>query len=159
MLPSRQCVRSPAVAQVVEIKKHVFLEHTADVLFEASGDSFEEALEAAADALFETVADTKKVGRSRKVEVEERTGDLGELAVFTLSDLLSEMDAEELFFSEFKVREFAREKEGSYRLKGEAFGSPADPKVGRTVVKGVTHGMLKVEEKNGKWKLRMLLDI
>ena len=141
------------------MKRHRFLEHTADVLVEASGDSFSEALEAAADALFETVCDVKKVGRERSVEVEEKAGDLGELAVFTLSDLLSQMDAEELFFKEFRVKEFRKEKDGSYHLKGEALGSPADVKIGKMLVKAVTHGMQKVEEKDGKWKLTLLFDI
>ena len=141
------------------MKRHRFLEHTADVLVEASGDSFGEAVEAAADGLFETIADVKKVGKERAVGVEEKAGDLGELAVFTLSDLLSQMDAEELFFREFRVKEFRKDKDGSYYLKGEAVGGPADVKIGKMLVKAVTHGMQKVEEKNGKWKITLLFDI
>jgi len=140
------------------MKSHRFLEHTADVLFEAEGDSFEEALEAAADALLETVADTKKVNTKEKVEIKEKASDLGDLAVFVLSDILSSMDADELFFKKFKVEEFRKENEG-YFLRGIAYGSPADPRIGRTVVKGVTHGMLKVEEKGGRWRMRILLDV
>ena len=140
------------------MKRHRFLEHTADVLVEASGDSFSEAVEAAADALFETIADVKKVGKERRIGVEERAGDLGELVVFTLSDLLSQMDAEELFFREFRVAEFRKEKDGYY-LKGEAVGSAADVKIGKMLVKAVTHGMQKVEEKKGKWIITLLFDI
>jgi len=139
-------------------RNHKFLEHTADVLFEASGDSFEEALEAAADALFETICDVKMVGEGKEVEVSEKAGNLEDLVAFALSDLLSEMEAEELFLKRFRVEKFAK-KGDEFFVQGKAYGSAMDPKIGRTVVKGVTHGMLKVEEKGGKWKLRVLLDI
>ena len=135
-----------------------FLEHTADVLFEASGDSFEEALEAAADALFGTICDAGKVGERKVVEVSDKADNLEDLVAFTLSDLLSEMDAEELFLKRFKVDNFGK-REGGFFIEGKAHGSEMNPAIGRTVVKGVTHGMLKVEEQKGKWKIRVLLDI
>ncbi len=140
------------------MKSHRFLEHTADVLLEASGSSFEEAVEAAADALFETVADVKKLGEEKKVEISEEAQDLGSLVVFTLSDLLSEMDAEEIFLKRLKVEKFEK-AEGNFILEGTAYGSPQKRELGNTSVKAVTHHLLQVEEKNGKWKIRLLLDI
>jgi len=140
------------------MKSHKFLEHTADVLFEASGDSFEEALEASADAFFETACDVKKVGKDKEVEVKEKAGNLEDLVIFVLSDLLSEMDAQEIFLGKFKVEKFGK-KDGEFFLEGKAWGADKTVDAGKALVKAVTHGMMKVEEKNGKWKIRVLLDI
>ncbi|MDD5318086.1 MAG: archease [Candidatus ainarchaeum sp.] len=143
------------------MKSHRFLEHTADALFEASGDSFEEALEAAADALFETVADTSKIRSVKTFKIGESAGSREDLVVFTLSRLLSEMDAGEAFFKEFKVEELkAGVGAGGFSVTGEARGAPANPKIGRIVVKAVTHHLLQVREGDGgKWSIRVLLDI
>jgi len=140
------------------MKSHRFLEHTADVLLEAGGGSFEEAMEAAADGLFETIADTGKLGEVKEIKVSEEAGDLGSLVVFTLSDLLSEMEAEEVFLRRLKVEKFEKAGTG-FIIEGTAYGSPQKREFGRTVVKAVTHHLLQVEEKNGKWKIQVLLDI
>ena len=140
------------------MKSHCFLEHTADVLLEASGSSFEEALEAAADGMFETIADAKKLGADRHVRIREKAPDLESLVVFALSDLLGEMEAEEIFLKMLKVERFGKEA-GNFVLEATAYGSEQDPKLGKIVVKAVTHHLLKVEEKKGSWKIRVLLDI
>lgn len=150
-----RCLMAPGMFMA---RNYKFLEHTADVLFEASGGSFEEALEAAADALFETICDVNQVGEKKRIDVSEKAGNLEDLVAFTLSDLLSEMEAEELFLKKFKVENFGK-REGGFFIEGKAYGAEMNPEVGKTVVKGVTHGMLKVEGKKGKWKIRVLLDI
>lgn len=142
------------------MKRHKFLEHTADVLFEAEGETFEEALEAAAGALFDTIAETKKIKPSKTVEIRETAASREDLVLNTLSTLLSEMDAEELFFKEFKVKELKEEgKAGNFSVVGEAKGAPSDPKIGKIVVKAVTYHLLRVEKTGGKWRIRVLLDI
>lgn len=140
------------------MKTHEFLPHTADVIVRATGGSFEEALEAAADGLFETVAGKAPVPGGTEIEVEERAGDLGSLAVFTLSRLLSEMDAGDLFFGSFAVKEFARDGE-TYRIRGVASGSGSSPGRGGTIVKAVTHGLTEVKNEGGRWTITILLDI
>lgn len=139
-----------------------YKEHVVDVLYEAYGFSFENCLENAAAAMFNVIADTKKVHGKEKVVVEEKAETLEELVGFVLSDLLSELDAREIFLKEFKVNSFKQGKDG-YSLKGTAYGSDAEPELGGTVVKAVTYHEIKVEkeEKNGSehWKITVLLDI
>ena len=141
--------------------EYSFLEHTADVLFEARGKTFEEALEGAASALFNTVADTSKIRPTKKIKISEKAESLEDLVVFTLSGLLAGMDSEELFFSRLKLGKLARGKrDGKYSISGVASGAPADPTIGRTVVKAVTYHLLRVEKQpDGIWKIRVLLDI
>ncbi|MFQ5406186.1 MAG: archease [Candidatus Micrarchaeia archaeon] len=137
--------------------KFVFLEHTADVLFESSGFSFEEALENAALAMFSTIADADKLSTLKDVEVEERAETLEELAAYTLSDLLYEGQSNELFFKDFKITEFKKAGQG-YLLKGRARGSPMNPQTGKTDVKAVTHHECKVRQDEKLWKIKVLLD-
>lgn len=131
-----------------------FLEHKADVLFEARAESFERVVEEAARALFETIADTSKLTEKVEVRVSAKADALDELLVFTLSELLSEADARELFFNSFTVDSF-----DGRELKGTARGCPRFPEAGRTDVKAVTLHECSVEEKGGEWKARVLLDV
>ena len=143
-------------------KKIVFLEHVSDVLFEAHGASFQEALENAAFAMFETIADPAKLGESKKFVVEETADSLEELAVFVLGKLLSESNASEVFLKRFKVVDFREEKKAgskTFLVKGIAFGSPATREAGRTDVKAVTFHEARVEKRGEEWVIRILLDI
>jgi len=139
------------------MKKYELLEHKADVLFEAGGKSFEQALENAAQALFETIADPAKAGSGVEASVEEKAGSLEELAVLTLAKLLTESDVSECFFKRFRVTEFKKTPEG-YSVKGTAEGGPMSREAGRTCVKAVTHHEARVTHAKD-WKIRILLDI
>ncbi len=141
--------------------KYEILEHKADVLFEASGASFERALEAAAQALFDTIAKTKQLKEKKKVKVRETARRLDELVVFTLGRLLSESDAGEVFFKRFKVTKFGENKEG-FIVEGVACGEKEKPELGGTVVKAVTFGELRVAKPSRaskEWRIRVLLDV
>lgn len=140
------------------VQKYRFLSHVADVLFEAKGKSFAEALENAADAFFSVVADTKKVRATKKVSIKEKAASREELASFVLSDLLTQADIKQLFFKKFKVKKIV-EKGGAFHLHGTAFGSAMKPELGKIYVKAVTLHETRVEEKKGEWTIRILLDI
>ena len=135
-----------------------YLEHKADVLFEATGGTFAEVLEESARALFETIADAKKIRATKKITVRQTAKKLDELLVFTLSDLLTQSDVNELFFARFKVKKFGK-KGDSYFVEGVAEGAPMTPRLGRTAVKAVTLHESRVLEKDGKWTARVLLDV
>ena len=137
---------------------HRFLEHKADVLFEATGDSFEEALEEAAQALFKTMADVARLKNEKSVVVEARARDLRELAVFGLEELLSEGDVGNLFFKSFKVASFEKEN-GGFALKGVASGSRMRSGIGKTEVKAVTHHESEVKKTGKGYRIRILLDV
>ncbi|MFH8119666.1 MAG: archease [Candidatus Aenigmatarchaeota archaeon] len=130
--------------------KYKFLEHTADVLFEAYGKSLEEAIENSAEAISKTVSD--KVKKIEEFEFEESGESLEDLIVKTLQDFLVECEIRVLLPGGLKVIDLdEKEKKIKVRCwcgKGET----------KTQIKGVTYGMLKVE-KNKEWKIRVLLDV
>jgi SHS2 domain-containing protein len=141
------------------MKNIVFLDHTADVMFEASGSTLGEAFENCALALFSVTAHLNKVkGKKVAVKICEKAQTLEELFAFALNDLVGESDAREVFFKEFKVKKIKQEK-NEWVLEGTAFGCEMKPEAGNTHVKSVTFHEASVEKKKGKWKARILLDI
>ncbi len=141
------------------MEKYRFLDHTADVLFEAFGTTYEEALENAAEALFETIAYTEKLEATESFEVREEAATLEELANFVLSDLLTESDASEVFFKKLKVKEFRKTEKG-FQVAGVAYGEPYSEEKGNTHVKAVTHHRTVVEQTGtGYWRIQIVLDI
>ena len=140
------------------MERYRFLEHTADILYEAYGGSFEEALENAALALFDIIADTGNLKTTQTVTLNQKGTTLDELVVVVLSDLVSQRDARGLFFKSFKVTDL-KKLHNAYRLTGIAFGFPMSPERGLMDVKAVTHHETKAFEENGRWTVRVLLDI
>ena len=139
------------------MERYRFLEHTADVLFEAYGDSFEEALENAAEAMFSVMSRTGKTEGEKSFRVEEEADSLENLAVFTLSTILSECEIRQVLPRRFKVEKLAESADG-FRIAGRVFGGEWDSKKIKTNIKAVTHHLLKIQ-RNGKVAIRVLLDI
>lgn len=129
-----------------------FLEHVSDVLFEATGKGFAEALEAAAAAL--SAAAAENVSRDEAFEFEESAANVEELVVVMLQRLLAESDSRVLLPGGMKVLEFVEEP-GHTRAKAMGWAGKGTAK---TIVKGVTYGMLKVE-RNAEWRIQVLLDV
>ncbi len=142
----------------VSTVKYRFLDHTADVLFEAFGDSYEHALENAAAALFETIALRGKLSETETTVVREEAPNLEELTNYVLSDLLSESDANEVFYKRIEVTEFQGSPSG-FRIAVKAYGELYSEEKGSTHVKAVTHHRTEVHEENGQWRIQIVLDI
>ncbi|MCX6776426.1 MAG: archease [Candidatus Micrarchaeota archaeon] len=137
--------------------RYRFLEHTADVLFEAYGKNFREALENAAEAMFSVMCEIGKLKEEKSFVIEEEADSLENLTVFTLSAILSESEIEEVLPKRFKVEKFAQ-RNGIFRIGGRVYGSRWENGKVKTCIKAVTHHLTKVE-RNGKFTVRVLLDI
>ncbi|MCX8196885.1 MAG: archease [Candidatus Micrarchaeota archaeon] len=128
-----------------------FLEHTADIMFEAYGDSFEQAFENAALAMFSILG---KAECKRKVKFRISASSLEELTVNALSDLLSYMDIHGVLFSKVKVTSFDGK---TFSLEFEACGQKKQP---RDSIKAVTYHQLAVQkDSQNRWTIRVLLDV
>jgi len=131
----------------------VFLEHTADILFRAEGKTLEEALEESSKALSATISDN--ITKKKEFEFEETAANIEELVVATLSRFLAESELLELLPGGLKVLSL-KEEHGTARVKVRAWAGEGSQK---TIVKGVTYGMLKVEQTKNKCSIQVLLDI
>lgn len=129
--------------------KFRFLPHTADVLFEAFGKTFPEALENAALALFHEIG---RAEARESFEIEESALNKEELVVSFLSRLLTESEIREIVLARVEILEY---EEQENKVRARVWGERKRP---AHSVKGVTYGMLEVKKKNG-WRIQVLLDV
>ena len=125
--------------------RYRLLEHTADAMVEAHGETLGERFASAAYALFDQMTDVTKVSPTGEVRVELKADGREQLLVDFLQELLFLHDTENLVFSEFDV-----ETDGmalAARARGEVFDEARHPK--RSVVKGITYHGLTFDDAKG----------
>lgn len=130
---------------------------TSDVMFEAQASNISKLLEQSGLALFDIVCHRKKVSAKRKVQIKVTGNDERELVYNWLSALLSESDANEMFFSKFEAR--VQKRAGRFTANGVAYGEKYSTEKSGTVVKGVTYYNFKVEKTKKGFKARVVVDI
>lgn len=158
-------------------KPYKFFDHTADVLFEATGKDFPQALENAALAMFDVTCKLEKVKARAKthpkenayqtIPIHETADSRDELLASVLSRLVGESDASELFFTKLYADTVQHDAgTGRWTFEGRAQGVPFFPEGSRTHVKAVTRSSFTTVEdtlhsKTHKplVKCRVLLDI
>lgn len=141
-------------------KGYEFLEHTADAYIAAYGDSLAEAFENAAVAMFDVMTEVEKVNREAEESVEAEGEDLYALLYSWLEALLTKSEINEMLYSKFKILEMSKVGE-RYRLAAKIWGEKFNPKKHpqKAGVKAVTYHRMQITEKNGKVKLKFILDI
>ncbi|MFH1211952.1 MAG: archease [Candidatus Woesearchaeota archaeon] len=134
---------------------------SADVAFIAEADTVNELFVASAKATFQVMTDIDKIEQKEKFNVSLENKDAGKLLIDFLSELLFLKDTEGIVFSEFDVQ--VTDDNGVFRLIAAAFGEKIDyeKKEYKTDVKAVTYHqfMFEHDEKSGKWKAQVVLDI
>ena len=137
-----------------------FIEHTADIIIEAWGETLERAFEDAARATFEVMTDTKSIEPRVERRVEVEGFDLENLLLRWIEELLILFDSESLLLGEFRVDEIAKSQDG-YKLKATVKGEKFNPEKheSRTHVKAITYAQMKIWKDNNTWHVRFTLDI
>lgn len=131
-------------------KQFRFLEHTADILMEADGKDYLDALENAADGMFSVLG---KANPIESFSIEEKAGGREDLVVYVLSRILAECDAREIVPAKIKITEF--DPEGA-SISITVFG---EKKPFRDHIKAVTfHELSLVEDEKG-CRIRVLFDV
>ena len=134
-----------------------YLEHTADVMFRAYGETAEEMLSNAASALFKAMVDPASIAAVKKWTVELEGSDLDDLAYQWLSEIIFLFETESAVFSTFSVR---LKQQGKMKLYGEIGGERID--LGRHAfeneVKAVTRHKFGIK-KNQLWCIQVVLDV
>lgn len=151
------------------MEKFKFLEHTADVEFEAYGKTLEQAFENAALAMFSVITEPEKVEPKIKKEFTVESEDLKSLLYDFLERFLVFQDSANLVFSKCrvfeikKIRQIKKEKleEETYTLEAEASGEEfsEEKHESRSAVKAVTYHNMAIGRKNGIFFVHVILDI
>ena len=139
--------------------RYKFLEHTADVMFEAYGRDLNEVFVNAALATFDVQCNLKNVGNKIKKKIKLKNENAEDLLFEFLGELVYLKDAKYLVFGRFKVE--IKKVRDNYLLEAVAYGEKINPEKHelKTDVKAVTlHEFFLKKTKRG-WKCRVLLDI
>ena len=129
---------------------------TSDVMFKSYGKNLEELVENSGFALFSVMCDIEGVKPKKSVFI-EISGENEEKLIYNwLSEVLTQHEIENMFFSKFEVLDL--KKNNGYNLKVKAFGDEIKNELVLTVVKAVTYHKFSVEKKD-KWIATVVLDI
>lgn len=139
-----------------------FLEDVAvaDLAFDAAGDSLQELFQAATSALMEALANPATIGATWEQKIDREDDDPAALLFEWLSDLVYWKDAAGVVFSKADVR-LLQDGKGTWRLSAMLYGEPVNPSAQelRADVKGVTKHLYRVACDEGRWTVRVVLDV
>ena len=132
------------------------LEHTADIGFEAFGNSRQEVFANAARALLHLIVDLDSIQARESVAVRVEGRDAPDLLVNWLSEILYLHDAEGWVFREFEMTGLEETS-----LAAVARGEKFDPvrHQAKLLIKAVTYHQLKLEETAEGWRAQVYVDI
>ncbi|HMK47020.1 MAG TPA: archease [Methanocella sp.] len=134
-----------------------YLEHTADAEFIAYGKTLDEAFVNAARATFALIIDPARVKQTVSRDVHLTDGSLDYLLYDWLSELLYIEEVDRIVFSRFEVEISG---DGEYVLDGRAHGEKIRPEHEISLhIKAVTYHDLRVEKRDDKFEVQVLLDI
>ena len=139
--------------------KYKFLEHTADIKFQAFGKTLKKVFENSAFALRESITKSKVKPLIKKdlgMQIEGRDL-LGVLQDF-LEEFLFLFETKGFLLSKFKKLKI-KEKSGAYFIECEVLGEKIKNHKIETHVKAVTYSEMFVREENKKWIAQVVLDI
>lgn len=141
------------------MEKFIFLDHTADVKFQAFGKTVEECFENSARAMFAVMAQKVKGTALQKQKIEVEGEDLLAVLYNFLEELIFLMDTSDFFLRDVKV-EIKKKKENCLLFARVSGGKASDQEIA-IVVKAVTYNemFVKEESKGKKWIAQVVVDV
>ena len=132
--------------------KYKFLEHTADIEFQAFGKNLQEVFENAALALFNAMYKGKVAKKiKKKIKVQGKNNE--SLLYNFLEELLFLLDSENFFLADIKV------KINGNSLSAEIYGDKASNYKISLQVKAITYHDMVIEKKGEKWIAQVVVDV
>ena len=138
---------------------YTFIDHTADVLFEAEAFTLSELFEQCALAVEDTQVDLSNVEQKEERTIIGKNKNVEHLLFDFLDDVLFYKDSEMLIFSKFVVE--VKQEGEDYVLTCTASGETLNPDKHeqKVDVKAITMHMFEVKKEEKVWKARVLVDI
>ena len=142
------------------MEEYIFLDDivTADVAIESRGDTLEELFTASAMATFEVMADTGNIHPEIKKALHLEHSEIDGLLFDWLAEIIYLKDSEFMLFSKYDLK---ITKSTNYQLDAEILGEEINQSKHdlKCDVKAITFHLFEVNEKEGKWISRFILDI
>ncbi len=137
-------------------KKFKFLEHTADVQFQAFGKTVEEMFGNASLAMFNSMHEGK-VKAKKMAKIKASGKDYESLLYNFLEELLVLFDGEGFFLS--KVKNLKIKKWDGFKLEAEVVGDDAKNYEMHIAVKAITYHSMFVKQQGKTWVCQVVLDV
>lgn len=134
--------------------KYKFLEHTADVKFQAFGNSPDKVFENSALALKELICGKIRIKEEKNKIIKVEGKDFESLLYNFLEEIIYLLDAENFVIS--KVKEI---KIKDFKLNAKISGDRASNYKFTNEVKAVTYNDMFVKKIKGKWVSQVVLDV
>jgi SHS2 domain-containing protein len=138
------------------VKDYEFIEHTADIGIRVKGKELVALFRNAALAMFDIAAQKKEsqAGKKTRIKIGLKAGNLDELFVNWLNELLSLSATKYLIFSDFQINKLDKTI-----LEAVAIGENiANYKI-NTEIKAATYHQLKLEEDKTGWQAEIIFDV
>jgi SHS2 domain-containing protein len=135
------------------MKEFKFIEHTADIKFQAFGNTLEEAFKNSAIALTKSMYEGKiKEKISKKIKVKGKDNE--RLLFEFLGELIFLLDSEDFILSKIKNLKIKNNK-----LEAEVIGDNASDYDFSNEVKAVTYNEMFVKKQNNKYVIQVIVDV
>jgi len=140
--------------------RYKFLPHTTDAYIQSVGATFEEALENAGLALFDTMCNLKSISHKQADDIEADGADEVELLYDWLDTLLLKFELEGKVYSKFRV-DLMKAGSSTLHISAKAYGETYNRQVhgSKVEVKAVTYHRMEVVREVNSVILRFLLDL
>ena len=136
------------------MKKFKFLEHTADIKFQAFGKNTEEVFSNSALALKETISGKIKINEIKEKKISVEGKDFESLLYNFLEEIIYLLDAENFLISKIKKIEIK-----NFKLKAIILGDDASNYKFTNNVKAVTYNEMFVKKIKEKWVSQVVIDV
>jgi SHS2 domain-containing protein len=142
------------------MNSYKFLDHTADVLFQAEAASLNELFRQAALATFATMTDLDKVESKETIQFNLQANTLEYLLFDFLDELLTYKDSEILLLKDFQIN-VEQTADHKWKLQATCHGEAAKEQKHdlKLDVKAITLHLFEVKKQKDKWTCQVLLDI
>jgi SHS2 domain-containing protein len=138
-------------------KNYELIEHTADIGIKIRGEDLKELFSNAASAMFDIMAEEeagKKKSPFQEEIIEQAAGDLEELFINWLNELLSLSAIKRLIFFEFHI-----ERIDEHSLQAKVKGCDINSYRVNTEIKAATYHTLKIEERPSGYAAEVIFDV
>jgi SHS2 domain-containing protein len=136
--------------------RYRFIDHTADIAFEAFGKNLEELIVNATLAFYEAFVYVEKLDVNRTLNVSVEADSADYLLYDWLNELLYAFDTE--FFAGKELSVDVKEN-GNLKAEGVIKGGTLKPELVKVEPKAITLHNFVVEKKNGMWRAFVVVDI
>jgi SHS2 domain-containing protein len=137
-----------------------YLDHGADIGLEVKSASPEELFREAGKSLFSLMVDVGQIQPEEALELQLSEATLEGLLYEWLSELLSLSNLKGQLYGDFS-KLIIEESSSGYRLKAEVRGEKIDAERHElgTEVKAITYQGLEINESEGGWRCRFVVDV